>query len=52
MCLVFIMMMQHHHSIMRTHQHEARLHAGTLRKKSESGIFGTHLQKMQNSQIP
>jgi hypothetical protein len=26
--------------------------AGTLCKKSESGIFGTHLQKMQNSQIP
>jgi hypothetical protein len=26
--------------------------SGTLRKKSESGIFGTHLQKMQNSQIP
>jgi hypothetical protein len=25
---------------------------GTLRKKSESGIFGTHFQKMQNSQIP
>jgi hypothetical protein len=26
--------------------------AGTLRIKSESGIFGIHLQKMQNSQIP
>jgi hypothetical protein len=26
--------------------------AGTLHKKSESGIFGTHFQKMQNSQIP
>jgi hypothetical protein len=26
--------------------------AGTLCKKLESGIFGTHFQKMQNSQIP
>jgi hypothetical protein len=25
---------------------------GTLCKKLESGIFGTHFQKMQNSQIP
>ena len=25
---------------------------GTLHKKLESGIFVTHLQKMQNSQIP
>jgi hypothetical protein len=26
--------------------------SGTLCKNLESGIFGTHFQKMQNSQIP